>query len=371
MGKDLRGKEIGVGLCQEKNGLYLARYTDRFGKRVSKRFVSIQECRNWYADAMYRNEHYDVYDPSNMTVDGWYEIWYKNKETTTKATTANNYRTQYQRNIKDVLGAMKIVDVKPMHCQLVFNKMADRGLKSSTIGVTKVALHNFFAYAVANGVINSNPCNKLVKADIGEESEEKEALTRSEQTLFLQSIQGRKHENVYRFVLQTGLRGGELAALKWSDVDFKARKIRVTETTYRDSGIKVGSPKTKSGVRTIPLTDEAYAILMKQKKVKSKVVPIEWKGYIFVNTNTGVPLMRERYDEDLTEICEKYGLRHISLHILRHTFATRCIEAGMKPKTLQKILGHKNISTTMNRYVHTTEDEKAREMALVARLLIV
>lgn len=79
----------------------------------------------------------------------------------------------------------------------------------------------------------------------------------------------------------------------------------------------------------------------------------------------GSPIKNSTYDTALFKICDKVGIPRFSMHILRHTFATRCIEGGMKSKTLQMILGHSNIGITMNLYVHTTEEEKIKEIQMV------
>ena len=75
MEKDLKGKELGVGICQQSNGMYVARFTDRFGERRSRRFAKLQECRNWIADAKYSDEHTDATYNSDVFVDSWFEYW--------------------------------------------------------------------------------------------------------------------------------------------------------------------------------------------------------------------------------------------------------------------------------------------------------
>ena len=145
---------------------------------------------------------------------------------------------------------------------------------------------------------------------------------------------------------------------------------RTMEYRYKVGEWRVGPPKSKSGYRTIPLTDEAIRILENQRsKNKSlKLVPIEWKDIVFL-CRKGTPVKNSTYDTGLFKYCDRVGIPRFSMHVLRHTFATRCIEGGMKPKTLQKILGHSNIGITMNLYVHITEDEKHREIDLVADAL--
>ena len=174
-------------------------------------------------------------------------------------------------------------------------------------------------------------------------------------------------------MLQTGLRTGELVGLKWEDIDFSKKTMNIQRSMeYRHSTgeWRGGEPKSKSGYRVVPLTDEAISILKDQKikNKKIKVIPMEWNEFVFL-CRKGTPVKNSTYDTALSKICDKAGIPHFSMHILRHTFATRCIEAGMKPKTLQTLLGHSNIGITMNLYVHTTEEEKQREIDLVADAL--
>ena len=373
MGKDLKGKELGEGIVQRSNGTYQARFVDKFGKRRQKKSKKLQEVRQWLADATYIDKHSDLDQAGDMLVDAWFEYWIGIKKQTVRPNTVRNYTERYERNIKCVIGSKLLTDVKPIHCQRIFSKMAEEGYKTTTIYQTRIALYNMLEFAKENDVLINNPCKKSVKSDMGKPSEKKEALTIDVQKKFLEAVVGYSYENQYRFVLQTGLRTGELAGLKWSDIDFKNRTMKIERTMeyrYSVGEWRVGPPKSKSGYRTIPLTDEAIRILENQKaKNKSlKLVPIEWSDTVFL-CRKGTPVKNSTYDTGLFKYCDRIGIPRFSMHVLRHTFATRCIEGGMKPKTLQKILGHSNIGITMNLYVHITEDEKHREIDLVADAL--
>lgn len=373
MGKDLRGKEIGDGIYQQPNGTYCARFVDKFGKRKSKRSKKLQEVRQWIADARYIDEHSDLNQATDMIVDAWYDYWIGIKKQTVRPNTVRNYTERYERNIKKVIGSKLLTEVKPVHCQKIFSDMAEEGYKTTTIYQTRIALYNMLEFARENDVIISNPCKKSVKSDMGKPSEKKEALTIDVQKKFLDAVVGYSYENQYRFILQTGLRTGELIGLKWSDIDFDNRTMKIERTMeyrYKVGEWRVGPPKSKSGYRTIPLTDEAIRILKEQraKNRSLKLMPIEWTDTVFL-CRKGTPVKNSTYDTGLFKYCDRVGIPRFSMHVLRHTFATRCIEGGMKPKTLQKILGHSNIGITMNLYVHITEDEKHREIDLVADAL--
>ena len=275
MGKDLKGKELGVGITQQKNVLYSARFVDKFGKRRQKRFKKLQECRQWIADATYVDEHSNILQATDIVVDSWFDYWIDIKKKTVRPNTVRNYTERYNRNIKKIIGKMLLSEVKPLHCQKIFSDMADEDYRTSTIYQIRIALFNMLEFAKENDVIRYNPCKKSVKSDMGKPSQKKEALTVDIQKVFLEYARGQSYE-------------------------------------YRKNST---------------------------------------------------------YDTALFKICDKAQIPRFSMHVLRHTFATRCIEGGMKPKTLQIILGHSNIGITMNLYVHTTEEEKLKEIELVADAL--
>lgn len=157
-----------------------------------------------------------------------------------------------------------------------------------------------------------------------------------------------------------------MAGLKWEDIDFKNCIISVKRTMefrYGDHEFRIGEPKSKSGNRTIPMTQIAYDILKAKEREKStrKICDIRYKDFVFLNSK-GLPTKNSAYGSTLYKLADKADIPRFLIHTLRHTFATRAIEAVIKPKTLQEILGHANIGITMNLYVHITEDEKEKEI---------
>ena len=374
MGKDLKGKELGVGISQRKDGLYTARFVSKQnGKSVQKYFNKLQDCRQWYADAVFQDEHGGINASGDMSVEAWFDYWIDNiKGDSIKPNTRRNYKERFIHNIKECIGRMTLRDVKPMHCQNVLNQMKD-DYKSSTIYQTRMALYCMFSDAAENDIIPKNPVTKSVKYDIGKESKETRALTIEEQKKFLEVAKNTSNYNQFAFVLQTGLRTGELIGLKWSDVDFANKEINIqrsAEYRYSVGEWRVGEPKSKSGYRKIPLTEEAIKILtdQKEKLKKLKVINLEFSDSVFLSRK-GEPTKNSAYDSSLFKLCDKAGIKRFSMHVLRHTFATRCIEANMRPKTLQVILGHANVGITMNLYVHVTEDERQNEVRKIESAL--
>ena len=125
--------------------------------------------------------------PEEMTVDSWFEYWISMKKRTVRPNTVRNYTERYHRNIKPIIGKKILGSVNTIQCQTVMNRMADEGYRTSTIYQARITLYNMLDYANQNDVIMKNPCNKMVRSDIGKPSEKKETLT-------LQTILG--HSNI-------------------------------------------------------------------------------------------------------------------------------------------------------------------------------
>ncbi len=373
MGKDLKGKELGRGLAQEKSGLYVARFVDRNGKRQSKRCKKLQDARQWLANSIYVDEHSNPLFPQNMIVDAWFECWLDMKKDSLRAGTLDAYITRYDKNIKPVIGDMQLVEVKPFHIQLMLNKMADEGYHNGTIRQTRVIAYGLFQDCYENDIILSNPCKSIKKCNIGIPAKEKDALTKSEQEKFVKGIRGHQYENQWVLALITALRVGELTNLKWQDISFEKRCLCVNGTmTYNHKTHEWRSSPGKSANsrRTIPLTDDAVEILkrQKQKVCQLKVIPMQYKDYVFIDEN-GL-IKQSTYHVSLKWACKKAGIRRITMHQLRHTAITNWIQIAHLPiKTVQMLAGHHCAAFTLDRYVHVTEEDMAREIDKVSDLL--
>ncbi len=385
MGKDLKGKELGPGVMQRKDGKYSGRYTGADGKRHEQYFNKVSEAKKYVAlGKIHKDETVDT-RADNLTVDEWYRYWMSVFKSSLAPNTQRNYRDRYERDIKPRIGKMRITDVRAMHCQQIINDMDGR-YSTGTIYQTYICMGSMLKSAMQNDIIPKQPLNGVVMPRVKKKSAI-HFLTVEEQERFVAAAKKTRNASQFLLVLQTGLRTGELIGLTWDCVDFENRVITVEkqmEYRYQRNAWRAAAPKTMAGFRKIPMTDEAYEILKKvyEKKPFRKESPLldqeleyfdprtgrtkrlRMKDLVFVNFRTGEPTKNSSYDTNLYKICENADIKPFCMHALRHTFATRCIERGVQPKALQKILGHSNLATTMDTYVHVTDESLEKAMAI-------
>lgn len=398
MGKNLKGREVGKGLSQRKDGRFSARFVSKSGKRKEKYFDTLPAARSWLEDARYEDKHNTVLAPfemvaedilkhdspiptfNDMTVDGWYRIWSEQLIVHLAWNTRRNYFERYKQNIQPVIGKMRIQEVRPMHCRKVLNDM-EVLYKGSTIRQTYITMGTMFRSAVSNGVIPKHPMDGVRYTKPVKSASAIKYLTIEEQEKFLAAAKRSHNYRQYALILETGLRTGEMIGLTWDDIDLENRTLTVRKTLeYRHGrGTWVaGPPKTAASYRTIPLTDRAYTLLKEtydardsrklsddlaqtlyyMDRVTGETMPLVMKDLVFINYRTGMPSKNSSYDTHLYKLCDEAGIKRFCMHALRHTYATRAVERNVNPKALQQLLGHSSMQTTMDTYVHVTDEAK-------------
>lgn len=377
MGKDLKGKELGIGLNQRKDGVYQARYTDRWGKRKTIYGKNLRELRKQLATAISDNENFSN-TKDEITMDKWYVRWMEiYKEKSVRPNTKREYAHIYYKNISPYIGGRLINSLVKSDIQLLIDKAHDDNYAYERQNKIKVIMHDMLQRAVEDNLVVNNPVSG-VKLRADKEIKAK-ALTVDEQEVFFDYCRNTFYDNLFNVAVNTGLRPGELFALQLSDIDLENGYIDINKTLvyqkYLDDEHKtfhVEPPKTKQSYRKVPINSVCRMYLEKQfelKKVVSEKRPKQQNDYLFV-TKFNTPLNSVIYSDAIKAVIRRINLTRafdnqfkvFSGHTFRHTFATRCFENGVDAKVVQSFLGHASIKMTMDLYTHVTEEKSSLDI---------
>lgn len=380
MGKNLKGKELGEGICQRADGRFMARYTDRFGKRRTLYGKTLKDVRK--ALDIARADNFQLKNVrDNTTMESWFEQWmtvYKKRHI--RKTTVMLYRNVWNKNIGPYIGHCLLRDLKKMDFQRIIDIAYDEGYGYERQNKIKIMLNDMMKRAVEDEMAVRNPCSGLVihtKKEI-----HAEVLTAKEQADFFEQARNTFYENLFMVAVNTGLRPGELFALYPEDIDFTEGVIHVTKTLIyqrypEDEGktFHIEEPKTRQSKRDVPINSvcEKYLRLqLEQKKAVSRKHKVKTR-FLFVTKNN-TPLNSQLYSQAIRAVIrefnstrpEEQAMKRFSGHTFRHTFATRCFEAGIDAKTVQNYLGHASIKMTMDLYTHVTKEKASRDIERIA-----
>jgi len=299
-------------------------------------------------------------EPNKITVSAWADEWLETyKKPKIKPKTYESYEYLIRYHIKHELGHMLLKDLKPIHIQRFINS---RQVSYRTVAYLKTILHGMFDSAVLNGYMLKNVTEGVELPR--KETKQIRVLSIEEQQRFERALVGEKLKPLFLTALYTGMRKGELLALRWENINFKERFIWVDTTlnrvkvNFKEAGKKTNilleDAKTESSIRKVPMSERVYNELkqheMNQKREKLKL-GYDNKGFVFCTTK-GTTIEPRNLSRKFEMLLEKAEVAKAGLHCLRHTFATRLHEAGVDLKTIQTILGHKDVSTTANIYTH-------------------
>ena len=379
--KGIRKKAGGYEARAQINGVKICLYRDDLDQLIE----DFEAARNRARNNM-------DYDPEKITLDQWYGIWFNQvKIHKIKETSIAPMNRVYKRTFGFYLGAEMLKTIRPMDVQRSLNAMHEAGIAVSTLKDGLVQMRDCMEYALANQLIRTNPCIVIEIPWAVPKSEEEIALTQEEQNDFLSYMDDNWYKELFYFMCLSGVRVGEAGALKWSDVDFEKKTVRIKGSLSCQycEGVKrmmITSPKTINSIRTIPFLGEMEDILLSQKEKQDRLKKElggrfrssgEFDDLVFTTT-MGSPCVRYIVQKEINKYLDRRKgeeaeravaegrnprqFRKFHPHTLRHTFATRCFEKGMEPKVVQKLMGHSNISITLNIYTHVLESKMDAEL---------
>ena len=233
---------------------------------------------------------------------------------------------------------MYIKDIQPQQITLYLKRLGKQYGSQKTVDKYRLILNLIFKYAIETGYVTYNPCT-AAKTPKGLKKAKREAATVEEEEI----IKTTEYEWLFPyFAIYTGMRKGEILALQWKDIDFENNLINVYKSVfYKTNGAEIKGTKTEAGTRVVPLLNP-----LKERLIDKR--PKNQNEYVF-SDNGSEPLAAKRYETEYRKYQKYTGIK-CTAHQLRHSFATIAFENDISPKIVQEILGHKQLSTTMDIY---------------------
>lgn len=346
----------GLNIYHRKDGRWEGRYTDGFKSDGKRRYRSVYAKSYGEVKEMLLKiqvSQQTTTSKCNLTVKSLFAEWLSYKSIHVKESTISNYRFKIEKHLLTVFGDLKFRDLSPKLIYDFIHMKQSEGLSAKYISDILIILKSMAKYAAKThhclNEIADVELPKVCKKELKPYSKEQQTILKSE---LLKDVTLPKLGIL--LCLYTGIRIGELCALKWSDIDLQNSTLHISKTCQRircknGTRVVITSPKSVSSVRDIPLPSFLIGILEEFESSDS--------DHYFLSETTKIVeprTMQYRFKA----ILKKAKLLSTNFHSLRHMFATNCIEIGFDVKTLSEILGHGTVELTLNRYVHSSDNRK-------------
>ena len=386
--RDSKNRILRNGESQRKDGRYVFKYKDTNGKarflyswrldvhdRTPAGKAQDLSLREKEKQVQYELYHQILPNGGDMTV-----LELVNRYLSTKINVRHNTKANYNYVVhileKEDFGHVRIDRVKLSDAKAWLIKLQQDGRGYSTIHTIRGVVRPAFEMAVMDDLIRKNPFGFELATVVVNDSVTREAITHSQERTFLKFIQEDEYYRRYYdsiFILfNTGLRISEFCGLTLSDIDFQNHRIRVDHQLQRTQAMEyvIEPTKTKSGERYVPMTPQVANCF--RRIISNRVPPREepmidgYTGFLMLDKN-GMPMVALHWENYFKHILNKYNsiyklqLPKITPHVCRHTFCSNMAKKGMNPKTLQYIMGHSDISVTLNTYTHLKFDDAKEE----------
>lgn len=405
--KDSRGYTLRTGECQRADGRYSYSYTDRRGDRHAVYAHTLVDLRAKEKEiAKNRLDGIDPHAASRLTLNDMFDR-YMSQKFDLKISTKAGYLYTYDHWVRNTFGKSKLVNIKFSDIKkFYYSLIVDEGIKPATVEHVNTVIHPTLQLAVREELIRINPSDgvmsEIKKSKVWVKSKRR-ALSIPQQKAFMNFIESDPDSTgwvpIITVLLGTGMRIGECLGLRWEDVNFKERYISVNhnfiERPDPDNNMKTVShimtPKTEAGNRTIPMVDEVFDAFIMEYQIQQCIgfctEEIDgYSGFIFStaqgkvyrpgSVNNAIHRATKRYNQ-LEKAAAKKAKRDpvllpsFSAHNLRHTFCTRLCENESNLKVIQDIMGHADITTTMDIYAECTDEKKMESVSNLQGKIII
>jgi integrase len=352
---------------QRKDGRWVAQVRID-GKMKSRYFKAEKEANAGLRKMLHEKEQGTLATGPNQLLKVYIEQWLEQqyKFSNILLSTYISYRTVIRKHIIPVLGHIQLQKLTHRQVETLYAKKLDEGLSASRVRSIHSVLHNALRQAVRQNLLARNVCdlaNVPTPLDY-----EPQPLTPEQAHQLLRVAREHRFEVLLIVAIATGMRRGELIGLHWQDINFDERCLNVQRSVSRLSGhgIVESRPKTKSGRRKIMLPAFAIVALKRQREQQQEVrekAGSTWKEKDIVFCNKfGDYIEPSRLHENYKRLLKKAGLPDIRIHDLRHSAASYLAMLKVHPKIVQEILGHSNVSITLNIYSHMFPSEHEEAM---------
>lgn len=376
------------GITQRKDGLWMATLTvgrDSKGKPKRKYFYGKDkaEVTKKLNDAQYDVRHGQYKDTDKTTLGQWLDEWLEVWKTDLKPTTRESYEYLIDRHIKPEFEFVALANLNETSIQKFFNDKKKSGLSPRTVKYIHSVMSGALKKAVDLKMINSNPARNISLP--AQEQKEIKFFDSEQIGTFLKLAKDDDYYPAYLLELYTGMRRGELLAVRWSDLDLKEGVVTVSRGLVRTKdGLIFQKPKTRYGKRDISIPSEVCDVLTfhksKQKKQKEKAGVAWTKELLFtgkkpvendlVFTNRiGEPLDPRAFSSHFKNLIAGTELEGVTFHGLRHSFAILCLQEGVDPRTTQENLGHHDPGFTLKVYSQATKKMKKDAVDKISKVI--
>jgi integrase len=367
-----RGQNEGSVYKRKRDGLWVAQVTIQ-GKHVSKYFKSQKDARVWLQDTISQIQIGLSLSSAKKTVGEHLTEWLDSYKASVRPKTIEQYSQIVRQHIMPYLGQIKLKDLRPDQIQALYTLKLNSGVSPRTVILVHAVLHRSLLMALKWGMIGRNPVDAVNRPKF--KRKEMKTLNDTQARTFLSNAQGTRFEVLFWLAIATGLRQGELLGLKWSDVEWNQRRLRITRQVQRlHGGLEFTEPKSAAGKRVIVLGTGTTEKLRRQLEIltEQRLLAGElWKECDMVFPSTiGTPMDPSNLYHEFKRILKKAGLPDIRFHDLRHTAATLMLQQGTHPKVVQERLGHSDISLTLNTYSHVLPSMQEEAAERLEELLV-